>query len=106
MMRRFRPATRTMKNSSRFDAKMARKFARSSTGKRRILGQLEHPLVERQPAELAIEVPFGGQFGRALDVERLEVVVEVARRPVGGALVLDEALRGHPLIMPPGANGG
>lgn len=31
-MRRFRPATRTMKNSSRLLAKMARKFARSSSG--------------------------------------------------------------------------
>ena len=32
MMRRLRPATRTMKNSSRLLAKIARKFARSSTG--------------------------------------------------------------------------
>src|SRR5690606_17790395 len=31
-MRRFRPATRTMKNSSRLDAKIARKRARSSNG--------------------------------------------------------------------------
>ena len=31
-MRRFRPATRTMKNSSRLLAKIARKFARSSSG--------------------------------------------------------------------------
>ena len=30
--RRFRPATRTMKNSSRLEAKMARNFARSSSG--------------------------------------------------------------------------
>jgi hypothetical protein len=31
-MRRFSPATRTMKNSSRLLAKIARKFARSSSG--------------------------------------------------------------------------
>ena len=29
-IRRFRPATRTMKNSSRFEAKIARKLTRSS----------------------------------------------------------------------------
>jgi len=33
-MRRLRPATRTMKNSSRFDEKIARNFARSSSGTR------------------------------------------------------------------------
>ena len=33
-IRRFRPATRTMKNSSRLLAKMARNFARSSSGTR------------------------------------------------------------------------
>ncbi len=31
-MRRFRPATRTMKNSSRFEAKIAQNRARSSSG--------------------------------------------------------------------------
>ena len=54
-MRRLRPATRTMKNSSRLLAKIARKLARSSSGQRRVLGELEHALVEREPAELAVE---------------------------------------------------
>ena len=56
-MRRLRPATRTMKNSSRLLAKIARKFARSSSGVVRVLGQLEHPLVEREPAALAVQEP-------------------------------------------------
>jgi hypothetical protein len=51
----FRPATRTWKNSSRLDWKMARNLARSSSGAR-VLGQGEHPLVELQPGQLAVEV--------------------------------------------------
>ena len=86
MMRRFRPATRTMKNSSRLLAKIARKFARSSTGQRRVLGELEHPLVERQPAQLAVEVAVGGQLGAPSSRtarSRVEVVVvRVAGRRV------------------------
>ena len=60
-MRRLRPATRTMKNSSRLLAKIARKLARSSSGQRRVLGEFEHALVEREPAQLAVEVAVGGQ---------------------------------------------
>ena len=75
-MRRFRPATRTMKNSSRFEAKIARNRTRSSSGSARVLGELEHPGVEAQPGQLAVEEPVGGQVGgrgvvRRLDVERL-----------------------------------
>ena len=60
-MRRLSPATRTMKNSSRLLAKMARKRARSSSGSVRVLGQLQHPLVELQPGDLAVEEPVLGQ---------------------------------------------
>ena len=49
-IRRIRPATRTMKNSSRLLAKMARNRTRSSSGTVVVLGQLEHPLVEPEPA--------------------------------------------------------
>ena len=68
----------------------------------RVLGELEHALVEREPAELAVEVALGEQLGRAVDVERFEVVVEVA----GGAVFVEGALRGHPHIMPPGCDAG
>ena len=60
-IRRIRPATRTMKNSSRLLAKMARNRTRSSSGTVGVLGQLEHPLVEPQPALLAVEEPVGRQ---------------------------------------------
>ena len=60
-----------------------------------ILGELEHALVEGEPAQLAVEIAFGGQLRRALDVEGLEVVVEVA----GGAVFVEGGV-GHPLIMP------
>ena len=53
----------------------------------RVLGELEHALVEREPAELAVEVALGRQLGRAVDVERFEVVVEVA----GGAVFVEGA---------------
>ena len=58
-MRRLRPATRTMKNSSRLLVKMARNRARSSSGSVGVLGQLEHPLVEVQPGQLAVEEAVG-----------------------------------------------
>jgi hypothetical protein len=51
-------------------------------GDARILGEFEHAQVEGEPAELAVEVALGGQLGRTLDVEGLEVVVEVARGAV------------------------
>ena len=64
-IRRLRPATRTMKNSSRLVAKIARNRARSSSGSVRVLGELEHPVVEVQPGQLAVEEPVGGQVAAA-----------------------------------------
>ena len=40
---------------------MARNLARSSSGTLCVLGQLEHPLVEREPGQLAVEEPVGGE---------------------------------------------
>ena len=54
-IRRLSPATRTMKNSSRLLVKIARNRTRSSSGMLVVLGQLEHPLVEVQPRQLAVE---------------------------------------------------
>ena len=54
-MRRLSSATRTMKNSSRFELKMARNFTRSSSGTRRVLRLLEHAAVELEPGQLAID---------------------------------------------------
>ena len=54
-----RPATRTMKNSSRLLAAIARNFSRSSSGTSGVLGELEHALVELQPRQLAVEVQLG-----------------------------------------------
>ena len=51
-----RPPTRTWKNSSRLLLEMARNFARSSSGARRLLGELEHAGVEIQPAQMAVDV--------------------------------------------------
>ena len=82
----------------REDREEVRPFQHRDAG---ILGELEHALVEREPAELTVEVAFRREFGRAFDVERLEVVVEVA----GGAVFVEGAV-GHPLIMPFGALGG
>ena len=58
-IRRIRPATRTMKNSSRLLAKMDRNRTRSSSGMRVVLGEFQHPLVEPEPALLAIQEPPG-----------------------------------------------
>ena len=41
---------------------MARKRARSSSGSVGVLGQLEHPLVELQPADLAVQEAVGRQL--------------------------------------------
>ena len=54
-IRRLRPATRTMKNSSRLLAKIARKRVRSSSGQLLVLGERQHALVEAQPGQLAVE---------------------------------------------------
>ena len=57
LWRRLRPATRTMKNSSRLLAKMARNFARSSSGCAGSCAELEHAGVEVEPGHLAVEEP-------------------------------------------------
>ena len=53
-----REATRTRKNSSRLEEKMARKFRRSSRGHPGVHGLLEHPPVEGEPGELPIQESF------------------------------------------------
>ena len=51
-----RPPTRTMKNSSRLELKMARNLSRSRSGTLAILGLLQHPAIEFEPAQLAVEI--------------------------------------------------
>ena len=72
--RRFRPATRTMKNSSRLLAKIARKRVRSSSGEVGSSASSSTRLVEAQPGQLAVEEAVVGQvvvlgLVRRLDVE-------------------------------------
>ena len=52
-----RPATRTMKNSSRLLAEIERNRTRSSRGWRGIFRLLEHPAIEVQPGQLAVDEP-------------------------------------------------
>ena len=54
-----RPATRTMKNSSRFELKIDRNFTRSSSGLDGVLGFFQHAGVELQPAQLAVDEVLG-----------------------------------------------
>ena len=54
-----RPATRTMKNSSRLLAEIDRKRSRSSSGWLRFDDFLQHAPVELQPGELAVDKPLG-----------------------------------------------
>ena len=62
-------------------------------GKRGILGELEHPLVERQPAQFAVEVAVVGQL-RVEDLGQVEVVViRVAEARV------EHVVFDHPLII-------
>ena len=56
----FSPATRTWKNSSRFWLKMARNLARSSSGTCGSLGQGQHPRVEVEPGQLAVQQAVSG----------------------------------------------
>ena len=86
---RRRPATRTMKNSSRLLAEIDRKRSCSSSGWLRFCRLLEHAAVELQPGQLAVDealrrLPQGralacrlcDRLGRALDgrlLERLDV---------------------------------
>ena len=96
-MRRFRPATRTMKNSSRLLAKMARKLARSSSGMLGSSAEFEHPLVEREPAQLAVEEPVGRQRP-VVDPGRVVVVVEAVGDESG---VVKKRLAVHGFIIAP-----
>ena len=52
----FRPATRISKNSSRLPEEMHRNFSRSSSGTRVIEGLRQHPLIELQQGEFAVDV--------------------------------------------------
>ncbi len=61
--------------------------------KRRILGELEHALVERQPAELAIQVAILGKL-RVEALRKVEVVVVRVAQAGVEHLVFD-----HPLII-------
>ena len=68
-----RPATRTMKNSSRLLAEIDRKRTRSSSGWCSLAGLFEHPAIEMQPGQFAIDetrpaaivVTGGGSAGAA-----------------------------------------
>ena len=97
-MRRLRPATRTMKNSSRLLAKIARKLARSSSGTVGVLGELEHALVEGEPAQLAVEVAIRRQ-GAVIDARR--PASTSSSSSVGGdRRVAERASRFHRPILP------
>ena len=63
----FSAETRTWKNSSRFCEKIARNFARSSSGQRGIFREREDAGVEVEPRELAVEVASVGLDGVAHD---------------------------------------
>ena len=51
----FRPATRTMKNSSRLLAKIARNLTRSRRGEKVSSGERQHARVEVEPGQLPID---------------------------------------------------
>ena len=104
----WRLATRTMKNSSRFDSQIATNLTRSSSGTERILGELEDPVVEIEPGELAVEVEV-----RVLEVREGSVL---DRRPRWARLELGrlravsvsgcmqgQATAATPVTRPPGA---
>ena len=71
-MRRLRPATWTMKNSSRLEADCA-EIGAFKQGNVFVLRELEDTLVEFQPAELAVEEPVGRQRLFALPASALVV---------------------------------
>ena len=62
-------------------------------GKRRILGEFEHALVEREPAQLAVEVAVVGQL-RVEDLGQVEVVVVRVAEACVEHVVFD-----HPFII-------
>ena len=53
-----RPATRTMKNSSRLLAEIDRKRTRSNSGWLAFCGFLEHAAIELQPRQFAVDKSF------------------------------------------------
>ena len=63
---RFRPATRTMKNSSMFEPTNDRNISRSSSGLDAILRFLQHAALKIEQAQLAIDVetPDRSRFAR------------------------------------------
>ena len=65
-----------------------------------VLGELEHPLVERQPAQFAVEEPVGGQ-GRVVDELRIRLVV--VEQICGDRRVAERAVALHRPILPLGA---
>ena len=87
-------ATRTMKNSSRLVPVMARNLTRSSSGCDAILRLREHALVERQPAQLSIDIER-----RAAEVVRVEIrpVLQRLGRRRRRRLRLARRLRGRRL---------
>ena len=91
-----------MKNSSRLLAKIARKFARSRSGRARVLGEFEDPLVEREPAALPVEEPALRELDTVLHrvLVRVEVGVEV------GLQVGDVRRHGVRAVRGYGADGG
>ena len=92
-----RPATRTMKNSSRCWAKIAANLTRSRSGSDVVLGDLEDARVVLEPRELAVEEPRrrgsvrsprpdGTRAARSVSnrLRRVERRVHDAARAVGG----------------------
>ena len=71
---------------------MARNRTRSSSGVCVVLGQLEDPLVEQDPALLPVQVPVGGQRGTGGAVREQGAVALVLVRRHRRRLVLT---RGH-----------
>ena len=65
-----------------------------------VLGEVEHPAVEGQPAQLAVEEPVRRQVVAVRrDPRRVEVVVQhVRQRPAP----LHDTVRVHAVILPPG----
>ncbi len=71
------PATRTMKNSSRFEATIARNFSRSTSGTVGVARLVEHALVELEPRQLAVDEQLGVR--RIVDDRRLDGRLASAR---------------------------
>ena len=79
-----RPATRTMKNSSRLLAEIERNRSRSSSGWLGLLGLLEHPAVELEPRQFAVDEPVGRRQQRR---RRLVIAAIVAANDKGSSFI-------------------